>query len=318
VKLDIFNGPTSYFEENAAMAFNSLNEEHILTFGKPLTVSFISSSYRTFKEQVSVMKQKIKEGKPSEAATPGTSKHGWGIALDIDGTHDGSRRINALYAWLAKEAPKYDIINPNWAQKSWGFGGIFEPWHWEYVGPSIYCGHRASKNTNIGDILLLGGLDSRPGDLKINEQVNLVKLGVQNSIGVNGFSHTNSVGLINNIKKDSTIILFSAGTGYAGTITNKLKDVGGNLNNLFIIEPYPGAENSVKSAVSLGVPTKNIWHGGYEGAGSMILGGKNTTKTTSCSILTSELLKNTTQPGHFCALYEIGNFIYTEWKNNKI
>ena len=57
------------------------------------------------------------------SASPGTSNHGWGLAVDIANA-SGKR-----FTWLIANANKYgfyigvgDSTSPN-----------FEPWHWEYV-----------------------------------------------------------------------------------------------------------------------------------------------------------------------------------------
>ena len=57
------------------------------------------------------------------SATPGTSNHGWGLAIDI------ANASGKTFQWLVANANKYgfyigvgDSTNPN-----------FEPWHWEYA-----------------------------------------------------------------------------------------------------------------------------------------------------------------------------------------
>jgi hypothetical protein len=75
----------------------------------------LSDGYRTYQDQVEMKK---KYGK--DAAQPGTSKHGWGIAIDI--SSPGSRE------WIVKNGRKYGWIRPSWA--SW----FYEPWHFEYIG----------------------------------------------------------------------------------------------------------------------------------------------------------------------------------------
>jgi LAS superfamily LD-carboxypeptidase LdcB len=61
------------------------------------------------------------------AAVPGTSNHGWGLALDLCG---GAQSFgSAQYAWLAAIAPAFGWVNPPWARPG---AGREEPWHWEY------------------------------------------------------------------------------------------------------------------------------------------------------------------------------------------
>ncbi len=82
----------------------------------------LTDSYRSYEQQVSVRQRK---GHQVATATPGTSVHGWGRAVDADvGTA-------ATLAWLRAHAGQFGWINPEWAQRS---GKSHEPWHWEYVG----------------------------------------------------------------------------------------------------------------------------------------------------------------------------------------
>lgn len=80
----------------------------------------VTDSYRDYDAQVDVRKRK---GHIVATATPGTSNHGWGRALDID-VND-----RATLQWLNQNAGKYGFVNPDWAKKA---GKSYEPWHWEY------------------------------------------------------------------------------------------------------------------------------------------------------------------------------------------
>ncbi|MET0133024.1 MAG: M15 family metallopeptidase, partial [Kibdelosporangium sp.] len=65
--------------------------------------------------------------KPALAAVPGTSNHGWGLALDLCG---GAQSAGSPeHAWLMANAPGYGWQNPPWAQPG---RGRVEPWHWEF------------------------------------------------------------------------------------------------------------------------------------------------------------------------------------------
>lgn len=60
------------------------------------------------------------------AAVPGTSNHGWGLALDLaDGVNRGS---GPVWDWLQANAAHYGWYNPAWAKHP----RTYEPWHWEY------------------------------------------------------------------------------------------------------------------------------------------------------------------------------------------
>jgi hypothetical protein len=104
---------------DAAAAFGALNQAYAARFGAPLCVT---DSYRTFDAQVRLYAQK-----PALAAVPGTSNHGWGLALDLCG---GAQSFGSpQYAWLRANAPSAGWVNPEWA---WPGRGREEPWHWEF------------------------------------------------------------------------------------------------------------------------------------------------------------------------------------------
>lgn len=90
----------------------------------------LSSAYRTYEEQA-----KLEEGlgtwSPTNpgAAPPGTSAHGWGIAIDISspGAQQWIKKYGGQYGW-------YSTVSN-------------EPWHFEWKGSSI--NPPQSKNTPI-------------------------------------------------------------------------------------------------------------------------------------------------------------------------
>lgn len=82
----------------------------------------LTDSYRSFDEQVAV---RAKKGHLVATATPGTSVHGWGKAIDIDVSD--ARTL----AWLRANGGRYGWQNPAWAQPA---GKSHEPWHWEWDG----------------------------------------------------------------------------------------------------------------------------------------------------------------------------------------
>lgn len=96
---------------DAAVAFAKMNAKYKKETGKNLTVT---DSYRSLEAQVSVASRK-----PGFAARPGTSNHGWGIAVDLD---------TAQYDWLEANAGEFGWENPDWAKRN-----SYELWHWEYV-----------------------------------------------------------------------------------------------------------------------------------------------------------------------------------------
>ncbi len=96
---------------DAAVAFAEMNAAFKKETGKDIG---ITDSYRSLEGQISVAARK-----PGFAARPGTSNHGWGLALDLDTSN---------YAWLEANAGKYGWENPDWAKAN-----SYELWHWEYV-----------------------------------------------------------------------------------------------------------------------------------------------------------------------------------------
>jgi hypothetical protein len=105
----------------AAAAFNRLTEHALATTGSPLCVG---DSYRSYPAQVAVYRSK-----PGLAAVPGTSNHGWGLAVDLS---CGVERFGSVaHEWMKANAPQFGWAHPSWAQQG---GSKPEPWHWEYVG----------------------------------------------------------------------------------------------------------------------------------------------------------------------------------------
>ncbi len=104
---------------DAAVAMSALNEDFTAALGQPLC---ITDSYRTLAEQ-----RILAVTKGSLAATPGTSNHGWGLAVDLCASVTNN---SAAIGWLSENGPTYGWANPAWAAA--GGSGPREPWHWEY------------------------------------------------------------------------------------------------------------------------------------------------------------------------------------------
>lgn len=106
---------------DAAVRLIRLNEVYRGEFGVNLC---LTDSYRSLSSQYSVAARK-----PGLAARPGTSEHGWGLAIDMCDGPDvpGS----AHRAWMLKHAPEFGWDNPDWARP--GTGSKPEPWHWEFL-----------------------------------------------------------------------------------------------------------------------------------------------------------------------------------------
>ena len=106
---------------DAAAAFRAMSAAYASSFGAPICVT---DSYRTYASQVRLYGEK-----PALAAVPGTSNHGWGLALDLCG---GIQTFGtAPYAWMVANAGRFGFLHPTWADPG---RGREEPWHWEFAG----------------------------------------------------------------------------------------------------------------------------------------------------------------------------------------
>ncbi len=95
----------------------SMAAEYKAKTGKKINISGARSGYRTYEQQVAI----AKTARPGYAATPGTSNHGFGFALDIN-TADANRADSLGLL------QKYGLHRPMMSK------GLFEPWHIEPVG----------------------------------------------------------------------------------------------------------------------------------------------------------------------------------------
>ena len=98
--------------------------------------------YRTYESQVAAWNRRKCyipgncDGDPyPPTAKPGTSRHGWGLAIDVWGATDNILGCSSPeLLWLQINAPRFGWVNPEWARC--GKAGA-EPWHWEYVGSEL-------------------------------------------------------------------------------------------------------------------------------------------------------------------------------------
>jgi cell wall-associated NlpC family hydrolase len=106
---------------DAAAAYRAMSAAFAAAFGSPIC---ITDSYRTYASQVRLYGEK-----PTLAAVPGTSNHGWGLAVDLCGgiDHYGTTQYN----WMKANAGRFGYLHPDWAEPG---HGREEPWHWEYAG----------------------------------------------------------------------------------------------------------------------------------------------------------------------------------------
>lgn len=113
--------PGQVLRADAAAAFNQLTDAYRAARGAPICVT---DAYRNYATQVELYRTK-----PSLAAVPGTSNHGWGIAVDLcGGIQDYG---TSAYTWMKANAPRFGWVHPAWAEPG---SSREEPWHWEYTG----------------------------------------------------------------------------------------------------------------------------------------------------------------------------------------
>ena len=104
---------------DAAAGYAALADAYRAAFGSPLC---ITDSYRSLGAQVTAFR-----AKPGLAAVPGTSNHGWALAVDLCGGINIAGTVQS--AWMAANAGRFGFVQPDWAQQG---GEKPEPWHWEF------------------------------------------------------------------------------------------------------------------------------------------------------------------------------------------
>lgn len=75
----------------------------------------VTDSYRSYDAQVDVARRKGLYSQGGLAAQPGTSQHGWGLALDLD-------LDTRATAWMQANAVRFGFVEDT----------PREPWHWTY------------------------------------------------------------------------------------------------------------------------------------------------------------------------------------------
>lgn len=109
--------PQHRLQCDAAAALMAANEQYSAETGRDLV---LTDSYRSYSLQV-----RTRALKPRTAARPGTSNHGWGMAIDMD--HESA-------TWLTDHGADFGWVHPNWARPS---GSRPEWWHLEYVAADV-------------------------------------------------------------------------------------------------------------------------------------------------------------------------------------
>jgi hypothetical protein len=116
-------GTPQYLLKNAAAALIRLDDAFVARFGVSLDIDL---TYRSYADQVA-----IRAALGTIAAKPGTSRHGTGVALDL-------QEWSCIYGfgtekrdWLVANGPTFGWVSPTWARE-----GASNPeyWHYEYGG----------------------------------------------------------------------------------------------------------------------------------------------------------------------------------------
>ena len=102
----------------------------------------LNDSYRTFNEQIKIKNKKLKEAesisdpekarkKKGEAAKPGTSNHGWGLAFDFNTHYNNKSGFQSeTYKWMLENAPRFGFESPPILRDG---AGSDESWHIQWI-----------------------------------------------------------------------------------------------------------------------------------------------------------------------------------------
>ncbi|QBI56350.1 M15 family metallopeptidase [Streptomonospora litoralis] len=112
-----------YLRADAAAGFLALNEAYEERFGSGICVT---DAYRSLADQHRLY-DAYQSGTGNLAAVPGTSNHGWGLAVDLCG---GVNRFGTeQHEWMRANSQEFGWFHPAWAQQG---SSSAEAWHWEY------------------------------------------------------------------------------------------------------------------------------------------------------------------------------------------
>lgn len=190
---------------------------------------------------------------------------------------------------VKKFIPVYDLkgnstdgIHPTGAGHKIVFEKIYDEIFNKYYNASIASNNTTvTPNTNSvgaksGNVILIGGLDDRKGDLSITQQVEKLKSGITSGKTVTGFRYKSSElpNALDAIAKnpDSYVVLFSAGCQHSSKVSSAMVD----KKKLFIVEGYAildSVKNVINAAVNNGVPKANVIGGPTEARGKGVVDG---------------------------------------------
>ena len=111
---------------DAVEALVALNEAYTHDWQTGL---IINDAYRDYDGQVAARDDWCSRGHCENAAVPGTSNHGWALAVDFGGAMQSFG--TEQYKWMKLHAPEFGFRHPDWAEPD---GSAPEPWHWDFWG----------------------------------------------------------------------------------------------------------------------------------------------------------------------------------------
>lgn len=143
-------GVAAYLRKDAAAAWEAMRQAALKERGVDLYPLGPISAYRSFADQVRMKQYWSSHGQPRKAAVPGTSNHGWGLAVDVgDGDPAVSQRM-------------FDAINAIGHRFGWSHdegARVGEPWHFRYVGgyhpPDPWAGLTARERRLARELIAL-------------------------------------------------------------------------------------------------------------------------------------------------------------------
>ena len=129
-------GTNFLMEPHAAAALRSMMN----AAGKVGIDLSIGNTYRDYETQAAMYQAHVSGSHPAPVAAPGSSNHGWGLAVDLAAT------TNPEFQWLLRNAGRFGFTNP-WVDGK-GDRTSVEPWHWEYQGGGTTEGGRMAPTVD--------------------------------------------------------------------------------------------------------------------------------------------------------------------------
>ena len=123
------------------------------------------------------------------------------------------------------------------------------------------------------DVVFVGGLDYRDGDLSLPQQTEKLKGALGDNFNVISFRYNDENSAKNYLiqNPNSFVVLFSAGAKHSGGIVDLLSD----KTKMYIVEPHTVSSDRIsmiRNVVSKGVPIENVLGGDKNYNGGNVAG----------------------------------------------